>query len=111
MPGEIIGSRPHLCLACCNLLWSVVPLSKLDTWLDAAETMLLQSLAIQTKEVSPTQQALQEQQEQEEQLGEVIAFRTFLQSFKDDAPVVLARCQRAVALLSEKNVARAHVTA
>src|SRR5260370_30819273 len=37
LPTEVMGSRPRLCLACIQLLWTVAPFSMLDPWFNAAE--------------------------------------------------------------------------
>ena len=56
------------------------------------------------KENSPPLLARQEQQEQEDQLGIVIAYHACMQGFcKEDGQAVLALCQRALALLSPQN--------
>ena len=81
LPIEIIESRPRLCLACAHLLWTVAPYSLLDAWLHAANRRLTALLTAQTSEViSTTVLAPHARQEQENILGEVIAWRAFLWS-------------------------------
>jgi LuxR family maltose regulon positive regulatory protein len=110
LPADIVQSRPRLCLACCQLLWAVAPLAKLQAWFDAAEATLTASLTTQTNGVSSTL-APQARQEQENLLGEIIAFRAILQSYHQDGQRALPLCQRALALLSADNLTvRAHVT-
>lgn len=103
LPEDIIGSRPRLSLACAQMLWTSAPPTKLQAWLNLAETMLTASL---TKPI-PTPQ---ERQEQENLLGEVISLRALLESFQEQGEAVLDLCQRAFSLLSEGNaLARAHL--
>ncbi|HEX3640287.1 MAG TPA: hypothetical protein VHV10_03245, partial [Ktedonobacteraceae bacterium] len=113
LPAEVMHSRPHLCLACSQLLWTVAPHAKLDGWLDAAEAMLTASLIAQTSEdVSYATLPLPDWQKQEQlhlqqenQLGEVITFRAVVRSHEEDAQIALLLCQRALALLSPDNLA------
>jgi len=102
---------PRLCLACCQLLWAVAPQAKLQAWFDAAEATLTASLTTQTQTngLSSTLTP-QARQEQENLLGEVIAFRAILQSYQQDGQRALPLFQQALALLSADNlVVRAHV--
>lgn len=92
LPLEIMGSRPRLCLACVNMLLTSAAHSLLEAWLDAAEANLTASLP-------------QMQSEQQNQLGEIFAFRAFLHSYeKEDGQATLVLCQRALALLSAESV-------
>lgn len=118
LPAEVMQSRPLLCLACTQLLWTVTDPIKLNTWLDAAETSLTDSLAALTSEdVLYSTLPLQEMQQQEQlrrqyenRLGEIFTFRAIVQSHEEDAHVALLLCQQALALLSTENlVARAFV--
>ena len=52
LPAEILASRPHFCLACVHLLWTITPHARLFRWLDLAETALRASLKEQMLEVS-----------------------------------------------------------
>jgi LuxR family maltose regulon positive regulatory protein len=111
LPADIIHSRPRLCLACARILWTVALPTKLQAWLDMAETALIASLTEHLHEDGP-QLVLtpQVRQEQENLLGEVIAWRAFLQGLQENGATVLELCQRALSLLSEENaLARAHL--
>jgi LuxR family transcriptional regulator, maltose regulon positive regulatory protein len=112
LPADIVCSRPRLCLACAQILWAVSSQTTLEAWFDAAETMLTTSLAMQTnQDVSHTVLTPKERQEQENLLGEVIAFRAILCSHQQDGQAALSLCQKALSLLSAKNsMARAQVS-
>jgi len=108
MPTEIIGSRPRLCLACTYMLSMVAPYPMLETWLKAAEASLTASFGIQTSEPAfLSMQNLQEYHEQQEQqnlLGEVLAWHAMLHSlWEDHGQEALLLCQRALALLFPEN--------
>jgi len=113
LPAEVIHSRPNLCLACTQLLWTVAPHTQLDAWLDAAEATLTAALATQTsEEVLYTTLSLQDLQNQDQlqqqyknRLGEVITFRAIVRGHEEDAQVALPLCQQALALLSTENLA------
>src|SRR5205807_2913630 len=47
LPPEIVGSRPLLCLACTEMLWTVASYPMQQVWLSTAETMLTASLPAQ----------------------------------------------------------------
>jgi LuxR family maltose regulon positive regulatory protein len=106
LPPDVMGSRPRLCVACVNMLLGSAPQSLLEAWLDAAEARLTASLEIQTPQDASLPIPLpQEQLEQQNLLGEVLACRAFLHSYeKEDGQATLALCQRAFALLSTENV-------
>lgn len=111
LPAEVIHSRPRLCLACAQMLWTVALPTKLQAWLDTAETVLTASLTEHLHE-DGSQLVLEEKvrQEQENLLGEVIAWRAFLQGFRENGATVLEFCKRALSLLSEGNaLARARL--
>jgi LuxR family maltose regulon positive regulatory protein len=111
LPEHIRSSRPRLCLACAQMLWTAVSPTKVQTWLDTAEKTLVASLTQHMDEDASDQSlTLQERQSQENLLGEVIGFRAYLLSFQEDGLATLALCQRASSLLSEENVlARVHL--
>jgi LuxR family maltose regulon positive regulatory protein len=114
MPTEIIGSRPRLCLACTHMLSMVAPYPMLEAWLKAAEASLTASLDTQTSEQAfPPMLALQERQEQQNLLGEILAWYAMLQSLWEDyGREALLLCQRALALLLPENVlARTQIAA
>ncbi|HEY4036625.1 MAG TPA: LuxR C-terminal-related transcriptional regulator, partial [Ktedonobacteraceae bacterium] len=104
LPAEVVGSRPHLCLACAQILWAVTSHTRLQAWLDAAEAALTASLTMQTSTDLP-----QARKEQENLLGEVIAWQAQLRSFQE-GHVALSRCQQALTLLSaDNNMVRAQL--
>lgn len=113
LPTEVMHSRPTLCLACTQLLWTVASHAQLDTWLDAAEAVLMASLATQTDDdvLSSTLpvEDLQKQEDlryqHENQIGEVFAFRAVIRSHEEDAQAALPLCKQAFALLSTENLA------
>jgi len=110
LPADIVRSQPRLCLACARMLWTSAPPTMLQTWLNMAETTLTALLTEHSHDTSQQTLAPQERQEQENLLGEVIAFRAYLQGFQEDGATVLELCQRASSLLSDRNVlARAHL--
>jgi len=111
LPADIMYARPRLCLASAQMLWMVAPYPRLVAWLDTAEETLTASLRAQTSEgVSHTLLAPEMRQDQENLLGEVIAFRAFLYCFEGDGQTALALCQQALTLLSAQNFStRVHV--
>jgi LuxR family maltose regulon positive regulatory protein len=100
LPAEILACRPHLCLACVHLLWTITPHPLLFTWLDLAEATLRASLSA---EVPQGNLPPQEQQEQKDQLGKVLTLRAFLQSFQEDGQAAFALYEQALTLLSVDN--------
>jgi LuxR family maltose regulon positive regulatory protein len=111
LPAEVMHSRPHLCLACTQLLWTAAPHSKLHAWLDAAEASLSAPLKAKTLPVASDPILTPEvRREQENRLGEVVTFRAVVQSNEKDGHTALPLCQQALALLSADNFqARAFV--
>ncbi len=111
LPAEIVYARPRLCLACAQILWTSVPPILSQAWLEKAEKILTASLTSHVPEDMP--HALlspHTQQEQANLLGEVFAWRALLQSFEQDGARILALCQQAHSLLSEKNaLVRAYI--
>ncbi len=104
LPRDVVRSRPHLCLACAQLLWMITPHTILEAWLDSAEATLTASLTRPTHEdVSDPTFTLQARQEQENLLGEVIVFRAIVRSYREDGQAALPLCQQASALLSADN--------
>ncbi len=66
LPTDIVESRPHLCLACAQMLWTTTSPTMVQTWLHIAETTLVASLARHADEdVSDQMLILQERQSQE----------------------------------------------
>jgi len=111
LPADIVRSRPRLCLACAQMLWTTVPPTTVQAWFQMAETTLATSLMRHSQEDgSDPVLTSQARQDQENLLGEVLGFRAFLLSFQEDGQAVLSLCQRAFSLLSETNaLARAHL--
>mgnify|MGYP001258247725 CR=1 FL=1 len=101
LPVDIVGSRPSLCLACSQILWAIAPPTTLDAWSNGAQATLSASLTrLKTHGDTPSSEALQQQ---ENMLGEAIAWHAFLQSHREDGQTALALCQQAKGLLSAEN--------
>jgi LuxR family maltose regulon positive regulatory protein len=104
LPADIVHSRPRLCLSCAQLLLGIVPHTKIQIWLNAAEATLTASLTRhQPTATSPSISAPQAQQEEENLLGEIIAFCALLKSYEEDGPATHTLCQQALSLLSAQN--------
>lgn len=111
LPTEVVHSRPRLCLICAELLWLVTPGPSLQAWLDAAKASLTTSLATQALGDSSSVLVGQARQDQQDLLGEVIAFCANLQSFQGKKEITFSLCQQALDLLSAENrLARGLVT-
>jgi LuxR family transcriptional regulator, maltose regulon positive regulatory protein len=107
LPADVIQPRPRLCLACAQMLWTSAPPPKLQAWLDMAQKTLTASLTGDSLQLVLAPQA---RQEQENLLGEVIAFCAYLQGFQGNGIAILELCQRALSLLSAENsLIRAHL--
>jgi LuxR family maltose regulon positive regulatory protein len=100
LPAEILAGRPHLCLACAHLLWTITPHQHLSRWLDLAEAALRASLT-----ESMLAESSLSSQEQRDLLGKVLTLRTFLQSFTEDGQAALVLGEQALALLAPENAA------
>jgi LuxR family maltose regulon positive regulatory protein len=106
LPTEVMAGRPHLCLACVHLLWTITPHALLYRWLDLAEAVLKASFKEQVPaEVSRGILSRQEQQERTDLLGEVLTLRAFLHGFQEDGSAALTLGEQALALLSPENAA------
>jgi LuxR family maltose regulon positive regulatory protein len=104
LPAEVLAGRPHLCLACVHLLWSITPHALLSTWLDMAEAVLKASFKEQiSAEVSRGILSRQEQPERMDLLGKVLTLRAFLHGFQEDGQAALTLGEQALALLSPEN--------
>jgi LuxR family maltose regulon positive regulatory protein len=103
LPADILACRPHFCLACVHLLWTITPYHLLFTWLDLAEATLRASL----KEQISVQGSLsaQGQQKQMDQLGKALTLRAFLQCYEEDGQAGLVLSEQALAHLSPENTA------
>jgi LuxR family transcriptional regulator, maltose regulon positive regulatory protein len=96
LPTEVISARPRLCLACNQALWAVAPPAKLRAWLTAAEARLTASLS---QDISQDAR-----RDLEDLLGEVLAFRAFLQGYQEeDEYSTDSLCQQALSLVSPQN--------
>jgi LuxR family maltose regulon positive regulatory protein len=105
LPAEVVHSRPRLCMACSQLLWQVASPTKLAGWLDVAEANLTTSIITQAPvDASHPLSTPEVRQEQENLLGEVTTFRAVMQSHQEDGQAALSLCQRALTLLSPKNL-------
>jgi len=111
IPVEMVYARPRFCLACIWMVLTIIPQTILETWLNAAETMLTAQLMTQIhEENAPPMPIPQARQELENMLGEAITYRAFLQCHMRDGEAALALCQRAQGLLSADNFgARTHI--
>ena len=105
LPAEILASRPHFCLACVHLLWTITPHARLFRWLDLAETVLRASLKEQMLEVSQECPSAQEQQELRDLLGKVLTLRAYLWSYLADGQTAFALYEQALVHLSPENAA------
>ena len=107
LPTEVLAGRPHLCLACNHLLWTITPHSLLSMWLDLAES----ALRALSKEQRISQRDLSSQ-EQRDQLGKIFALRvTHLESLQADGQAAIELGEQALLHLSPENASfRAIVT-
>jgi LuxR family maltose regulon positive regulatory protein len=104
LPTEILASRPHLCVACVHLLYTITPHALLYRWLDLAETALRASLNAQMPtEASQESLSVQAQQEQRDLLGMVLTLRAYLWSYTADGQAAFALYEQALAYLSPEN--------
>jgi LuxR family transcriptional regulator, maltose regulon positive regulatory protein len=98
LPEEVICTRPRLCLACAQILRTVAPPTVLYNWLNTAEEILTASL----NGLSADDNSIS-RREQENLLGEVIAYRAFLLSYGERGEEALELCERALKLLDREN--------
>jgi LuxR family maltose regulon positive regulatory protein len=104
LPTEILTSRPHLCVACVHLLYTITPQALLYRWLDLAETALRASLKEQlSAEVSQESLSVQALPEQRDLLGMVLTLRAYLLSYTADGQAAFALYEQALAYLSPEN--------
>jgi LuxR family maltose regulon positive regulatory protein len=106
LPEQVIRSRPRLCLACLQIMRAVAPLNMLTNWLDIAEASLTTATQEQASSMAADDAMRQEQQNL---LGEIIAFRAFLRVQYGDDPEVFLLCQKALSLLPQDHIARSQV--
>ncbi|HEY4034228.1 MAG TPA: LuxR C-terminal-related transcriptional regulator [Ktedonobacteraceae bacterium] len=108
LPANLVSSRPGLCLVSAQMWWAVASHPVLETWLNAAEA----TLTTQTDaDVSSPMHPPQAQQNQEDLLGDIAAFRVFVRSYKQDGEAVLALSQQTLAQLPAHNyIARSLVS-
>ena len=110
LPPEIVGSRPLLCYACTEMLWTVASYPMQQVWLNTAEATLTASLTAQMHKGASPIFAPEGQQEQQNLLGSLISFRAVLQSYQEHGETALPLCQQALSLISADHLeARVHV--
>ncbi len=108
LPTAILACRPHLCVACVHLLYTITPHALLYRWLDLAEMTLRASLKEQMPaEISQESPSSQAQQEQRDLLGMALTLRAYLLSYTADGQAAFALYEQAQAYLSPEN-ARFH---
>jgi LuxR family maltose regulon positive regulatory protein len=104
LPAEILACRPHLCLACVHLLYTITPHALLYRWLDLAEMALRASLKEQMPaEVLQESLSSQAQQEQRDLLGKALTLRAYLLSYTIDGQAAFALYEQALTYLSPEN--------
>jgi LuxR family transcriptional regulator, maltose regulon positive regulatory protein len=110
LPDEIVYEQPYLCLTLARTAYQVTPSAKIDDWLDAAEAILRKELDQLQNEENGTPSDREQQQKQTQLLGEVLAYRAFIQSFREDGQRALPLCEQALALIAPDDlVTRAHI--
>ena len=111
IPVDLLHARPRLCLAYTWMLLFITPQTVLETRLNALETLLTAELMTQTHQERSSAMLIPPAcQEQENLLGEVIAYRALIRGYDEDGEAALALCQRAQALLRADNFdVRAHI--
>jgi LuxR family transcriptional regulator, maltose regulon positive regulatory protein len=112
LPGEIVRSRPRLCLAYAKTLFMVAPYTTMERWLYDAETALQATLPAPMNETATTGASPSPQRnEQDNLLGEIAAYRAIITGYYlGEGHATLALCQEALAHLAEENLlARAEV--
>jgi len=112
LPAEVMRSRPRLCLVYAKILYFVAPYTKMERWLQDAETAVRATLPAPMNTVAETGAPPSiEQLERDNLLGEIASFRAAATAFTlGDGHSTLAYYQQALAHLSAQNlVARAEV--
>ena len=135
LPVEVVRARPRLCLAYARTLFMVAPYTTIERWLHDAETAVWATVSAATdgaKDLIPTGNALRAsaahssgrissaepgarppsgQQEQDNLLGEIAAYRAIITGdYLGEGHVTLGFCQQALAHLSAQDLlARAQV--
>ena len=102
LPPEVVRARPRLCFARASSLFLVAPPTSVEPWLDAAIAGLAES-------PSPSNRANETNgshtpSDQDDLLGEILAFQAFVMSFSGDGRANLPHCQHIAAHLSEKHL-------
>lgn len=105
LPTDILACRPHLCVACVHLLYTITSHALLYRWLDLAETTLRALLKEQMPaEVSQESLSSQAQQKQKRDLlGMALTLRAYLLSYTADGQAAFALYEQALAYLSPEN--------
>ena len=102
LPADIVRARPRLCLTYAKTHYTGEPLATTDAWLRIAETKLTASLS--------TQGASLPQEHQKNLLGEVMAFRAYLDSYYGDGRATRDLSEKALTYLAQDQyAARAEV--
>jgi LuxR family maltose regulon positive regulatory protein len=102
LPTEVIRARPRLCLLSAKLLSFIGPYAAVNSWLQDAEATLRNWLSALKGEMNDS--LLREKREQENLLGEVLAYRAFIASIlHSDESVTLAASREARTLLADQN--------
>jgi LuxR family maltose regulon positive regulatory protein len=101
-PHEVVRARPQLCFAWASSLFLVAPPTSVEPLLEAA-------IAGLTKSLQPPNRANETNRsyspsDQEDLLGEILAFQAFVMSFSGDGRANLPQCQHIAAHLSEKHL-------
>ncbi len=101
-PPEVVRARPQLCFARASSLFLVAPPTSVEPWLDAAIAGLTKSPPPPncTNETNGSHTP----SDQDDLLGEILAFQAFVKSFSGDGRANLPQCQHIAAHLSEKHL-------
>lgn len=102
LPPEIVRARPHLSLMYAQTHYIGAPLTRIQGYLRSTETLLTAALSAQDPSF---------REKQEQLLGEVLAFRAFLDGYYGNGHATQEISQEALAHLTEDQyAARAQVT-
>jgi len=101
-PQEVVRARPRLCFAWASSLFVVVPPTTVEPWLEAAKAGL--TISPPPPRRSDEANGPYTPSDQDDLLGEVLAFQAFVTSFSGDGRANLAQCQHIAARLSEDHL-------
>jgi len=101
-PHEVVRARPRLCFAWASSLFTVAPPTTVEPWLEAAKA----GLTISPPPPNSTDETdgPSTLSDQDDLLGEVLAFQAFVTSFSGDGRANLPQCQHIAAHLSEEHL-------